>query len=279
MNIRDIPVPQTCRRVRFPPLFFNTFWPFVTPDPRSDAAVRPWMEEGPYPRFVCNSLILDIMKEEKDPERIYQRFRNIRIKDKVDLDRLHALTMAKIRGLDRSCDIGVGDFIEQNFQKAMLFRVQIHPGGPLLAHLCEEVFRALGFSNALSQDRLDELRRFRGLGSYDAPIHPEIIDHFGLEWARQLSYYHFAEGCFSHDDYIRRYIRLDWTPVFYIARHLISKGLLLEAEGLLVEVAKRPNVPSSVFAKLGDVRNQLGWKDAARAAFVAAAYAPHSQHL
>jgi hypothetical protein len=274
----DIPVPPNCRRLRFPPLFMNTLWPFATRDPRSEAAMRDWIEEGPYPQWICNSLILDIMKEEKDPDRVYERFCAIRIKDKVDLDRLHELTLAKIRGLDRDSDVTVGDFIEHNFSTLPLFRVQVHPAGPLLRYLCEEVFRALDLSGAISQERLDELQNFRGLGKYDAPIHPEIIEHFGLDWARNLSHCHFAEGYFSYDEFIRRYIRFDWTPLIYIGVHLAAKELLLEAEAVLAEAARRQRAPSSAFHALGNVRQRLGWADAARAAFVAAAYAPRSVH-
>ncbi|HTY67225.1 MAG TPA: WcbI family polysaccharide biosynthesis putative acetyltransferase [Rhizomicrobium sp.] len=277
-HFRDIPVPPNCRRLRFPPPFMNTLWPFVASDPRSDSAVRPWIEEGPYPRYVCNSLILEIMKEEKDPARVYERFNAIRIKDRVDLDRLHALTMAKIRGLDRDSDVRLGDFIERNFQTRRLFHMQIHPAGPVLRYICEEIFGALGFLNALPEGHLDEIEHGRGPGAYDAPIHPEIIEHFGLEWARDLSYCHFAEGYFSYDEFIRRYIRFDWTPLLYIGAHLAARDMLLEAEAILVEAARRPHAPSSVFHKLGNVRQRLGWPDAARAAFVAAAYAPRSFH-
>jgi len=277
-QFRDVPIPENCRRIRFPPPFMNTLWPFVAPDPRSEGAVRDWIEEGPYPRYVCNSLILEIMKDEKDPERIYERFKAIRIKDKVDLDRLHSLTMSKIRGLDRESDIRLGDFVERNFVTRQLFHMQIHPAGPVLRYLWEEILRALGLSDAFPQERLEEIEYARGPGAYDAPIHPEIIEHFGLDWARDMSYCHFGEGYFSHDEFIRRYIRFDWTPLLYIGAHLAAKDLLLEAEGVLVEAARRPNAPSSVFHKLGQVYQRLGWTDATRSALVAASRAPRSFH-
>jgi hypothetical protein len=275
-NMREAPIPANCRRVRFPPLFMNTLWPFATLDPRSESWRRPWMVEGPYPAYVSNRLILEIMQEEKNPDRVYERFTSIRIRDRVDLDRLHALTMAKIRGLDRDSDLPMGEFIDREFRRTNLFHAQIHPAGPLLAYLSQQAFRALGLADLFSDDRLRTLSEDRGLGNCDGPIHPEIIEHFGLEWAPNLSYAHFSEGYFTYDEFIRRYIRFDWIPTYYIAGHLSSLNMLHEAEALLVEVARRPNAPSSVFNLLGDIRRRLGWTEPARAAFIAAAYAPRT---
>src|SRR5205807_2249432 len=107
-DMRNLPVPAECRRIRFPPLFMNTLWPFIAADQRSERYRFPWMVEGPYPKYVCNRLILELMQEETDPERVYRRFCDMRIAELVDLDRLHQLAMSKIRSLDRDSDIMFG---------------------------------------------------------------------------------------------------------------------------------------------------------------------------
>lgn len=208
-TLNAVPVPSGSRRVRFPPLFMNTLWPFIALDPRNEVLRSASNPEGPYPKYVCNRLILDIMKEERDPDKVYERFTAIRIKDHVDLDRLHQLTMAKIRALDLESDIRVAGYVERNFAAKRLFLMQIHPNGPMLRHLCEGVFEALGLLDAPAVARLGEIEEREGIGGYDAPVHPDIVEHFGLAWARGLTYRHYSAGCFDYDTFIKRYIRFE----------------------------------------------------------------------
>jgi hypothetical protein len=272
--LKEIPTPPGCRRVRFPPLFMSTLWPFMARDPRSEVAMKPWCNEGPYPAYISNRLILEILRDEKDLDRVYERFMAIKIKDHVDLDRLHDLTMLKIRRLDRESDVVVGNFIESSFTSKRLFLVQIHPAGPMLRHFYEETFRCLDLKPP--PERPAELEASRGIGSYDAPIHPDIVEHFGLTWAQGLKYRHYAEGHFSYEEFIRRYIRFEWTMLFYLGVHLAQdNSRLLEAEVLLNEAALRPNAPARFFQELGKVRERLGWTDHARRTYALAAYAPH----
>src|SRR5579863_8535833 len=120
--------------------------------------------------------------------------------------------------------------------------MQIHPAGPMCRHLCSEIFAALDIVERAASDILADIEGWRGVGSYDAPIHPEIIDHFGLGWAGDLKYRQHAEGCFTHDEFVRRYIRLEWTPAYYRGVHLAAQNRLREAEGLLIEaVAVNPS--------------------------------------
>jgi hypothetical protein len=273
-GLHDVPLPAACRRIRFPPLFMNTLWPFAAPDPRSEAQKRPWHVEGPYPAAVCNRLILEIMREERDPERVFQRFMATPIRQKVDLDRLHHLMLAKMKALDCDSDIRFAEFVSANFATKRLFRAQLHPTGTMIRHLCSEVFRCLEIAPHLTEAILAEFEMSRGIGGYDAPIHPEIVAHFGLTWVNGLSYRHFAEGYFTHDEFIRRYIRLEWTPHYYLGLHLFANNQLLEAESLLTLATQRPGATSTYFRRLAQIREGLGWTEQAHAAQQAATSAP-----
>ena len=274
--LNEIPIPPGCRRIRFPPLFLNTLWPFVARDPRNEVCMKPWCNEGPYPGHISNRLILEIMREEKDPDRVYERFMNTKIKDRVDLDRLHKLTMTKIRALDRESDVTVADFIDGSMASTRLFLVQIHPAGPTLRRLYEEILRCLDIE--APSERLLEIEASRGIGGYDAPIHPEIVEHFGLSWARGLKYRHYAEGSFTYEEFIRRNIRFEWTMLFYLGVHLArDDSRLVEAEALLNQATLKPNASSQFFVELGKVRERLGWKDQARRAYLRAAHARQSE--
>lgn len=273
-GLDQVPLPEGARRIRFPPLFLNSLWPFIANDKRSDALCRPWMIEGPYPKYVCNRLLLDILKEEPDPDRAWERFAAIRLRDKVDLDRLHALTMAKIRGLDRDCDIPVGDFIDKNFTRQQLFFMQLHPAPALLQYLFAYAGHMLGLPDALLVEQVGQVEH--GIGGYHAPIHPEIVEHFGLTWARGLTYRHYSEGWFTHEEYMKRNIRLEWNEPFYAAAHVAREGKLEEAETALAELVRRPGAPAAYFRQLAQVYQKLGKRTEALQALAAAEHAPRS---
>lgn len=273
-DLKEFPVPQGVQRVRFPPLFLNTLWPFVATDPRNKATIRPWRIEGAYPRAMANRLIIELMREENDPERVYEKYMAIRIADRVDLDRLHGLALSKIHALDRDSDIVVGEFVERNFTTLRLFVEQLHPTGPLLRHFCEQAFRHLGLPDAVAAPRLAEIEGRIGLGAFEAPVHPQIVEHFKLDWARGLTYRYFSEGNFTHEEFVRRYIRFEWAELFYVGWLLARQGKFLEAEAVLREAAKRPRAPVTFFQALGTVRQKLGWIELAAEAYAAAKSAP-----
>lgn len=265
-DLKDIPLPPGCRRFRFQPLFMNTLWPFVWEDPRNASTRAPALGEGAYPKGLCNRLIGELLREESDPERVYQRFMEIRIRDKVDLDRLHALTLGKIRALDRDSDIMFGDVIESRFATERLFLMYLHPNGPLLRYLCQEAFRLLDVPADQAIGRLAVLESYK-LGTYEAPIHPEIVEHFGLKWAEGLKYRHHDDGAFTHGEFVQRYIRFDYAREYYLGASFARQGNFPEAFALLGTAIQRPNAPAKFFEEYGRVSSKLGYQDIARAAF------------
>jgi hypothetical protein len=231
----NLDIPSSCRRIRFPPLFMTTLWPFVALDARNAPTMLPAHMEGAYPNFLANRLILQLLADGHPSETVYERFRAIRIGDVVDLDRLHRLTMSKIRKLDQDADLPMAALIEAGFTRERLFTMQLHPSGTLCAHLARSVLGALGV--ATDAPRLERLlhaiARWPGIGGYDAPIHPEIVEHFGLEWADGLTYRYFEEGFFDFETCMRRYIAFEHVPEFRFAAELERTGDLVNAEAAL----------------------------------------------
>lgn len=230
-----IPFPATCRRIRFPPLFMTTLWPFVVPDPRNTATILAAHIEGAYPRFLGNRLILQLLAEERDPEVVFRRFMDIRIADVVDLDRLHKLTLSKLRALDRDADLPVAPIVEQGFTRERLFVMQLHPSGAMFAHLCRSVLDAVGvpIAGPRMERLIGAIARWPGIGNYDAPIHPQIVEHFGLEWARDLTYRYYEEGHFDFETSMRRYIDFTHIQEYRFAAEAERCGDLALAEAVL----------------------------------------------
>jgi tetratricopeptide (TPR) repeat protein len=226
--------PETCRRIRFPPLFMTSLWPFVAIDPRNQATILPAQAEGAYPNFLANRLIMQLMADDPAPDAVFDRFMATRIRDTVDLDRLHRLSLSKLRKLDQESDVTIGDIVEAGFTRERLFVMQLHPTGAMFARLLRRLLDALGTPHTPDTTRLlDAIARWPGIGNYDAPIHPQIAEHFGLQWADGVRYRYFEEGSFDFESCIRRYIAFEHIREFAFAAELERLGDLVHAEAAL----------------------------------------------
>jgi tetratricopeptide (TPR) repeat protein len=222
-------LPASCRKVALAPSFLNSFWPFVTQDDRNDLHPTPLLGQS-YPKYLCNRFILDFLRQGDAPEVACQRFLEMDIRSVVDLDRLHEISLAQLRGLEREKDITLAGFIADNFASRRLFLMPLHPSGNMFAELCRQMIGIIGLRPSPAIDQLmDDLRRFRGVGPYEVPIHPQVADHFGLQWARDLRYRHFHEGDFSHNELALRYARFDFGYGYYQGLQLLRVGRKAEA--------------------------------------------------
>jgi len=259
----SIAFPASCRRIRFPPLFLTTLWPFVALDARNAPTILPAQMEGAYPNFLANRLVLQLMSEGASPETVLERFLATRITDVVDLDRLHRLTMSKIRKLDQDSDIKVAGLIDAGFTRERLFTMQLHPSGAMCSRVARALLDAIGVATAEARVErlLDAVARWSGIGNYDAPIHPQIVEHFGLEWAHGLSYRYFDEGYFDFETSTRRYIGFDHIPELRFAAELERCGDLVNAEAALRRGIELHSKVPHLHMRLGlllEKQNRLG---------------------
>lgn len=238
-------LPASCKIIRYPAAFLLSFWPFVIDDPRNPPAVRPTLSEGPYPRAVTNRLLLAFLVNGDSPETAAARFLDLDVSKFEDFDRVHVLSLSILRSIEKDSDFVISDFIERSFQRERLFQVSLHPTGVLLAELTRMMIEAIGVKPSVAVDALlQRMRAFPGVGAYDAPVHPAIAAHFKVTWADGLLYRHFAEGSFTHDEYVRRYARFDYTPDHYEGLRLMDEGRPREAAGFLERaVNQNPGSP------------------------------------
>jgi tetratricopeptide (TPR) repeat protein len=260
-------LPSGCRKVTLAPSFLNSFWPFVTRDERNDRHPSPLGDI--YPNHLCNRLILDFLRQGDAPEVACRRFLETDIRPLVDLDRLHEIGLAQLRRLERGKDITLAGFIADHCVSQRLFLMPLHPTGNLFAELCRQMVEIIGLRpSAGIRDLLDDLRQFHGVGAYDAPIHPQVAEHFGLKWADGLRYRHFHEGDFSHDELALRYARFDFGSGYYEGLHLFRIGQSARALERFAEAARvnpRSRYIALTFARLaldmGKIEEALGALD------------------
>ena len=218
-------LPAGCKVVRFPPGIVLSLWPFVMDDPRNPPAIMPTLAEGPYPRPLTNRFILDNLAKGDSAETAAARFLDLDLSKYGDFDRLHALSLTLLRSIEKDCDLVLADFVERSMQKERLFLSPGHPTGIVFAQIIGQMIDAIGLKPSGTVDALlQRLRAFRGVGTYEAPIHPAVSAHFGLLWTDDLVYRHFQEGSFTHDEYVRRFARFAYTPDYYEGIRLLDEG-------------------------------------------------------
>lgn len=244
-------LPVSCRTVRFPPLILNSLWPFVVPDPRNRPSAI--CHEGPYPAYLGNRLILDLLREETCPERVLDKFLEIKIADVCDPGRIHELSLNGLRRLEQKTDVAISGFIDARFRTERLFLMPIHPTGALCRELCRLMAACLELPLPHSElaRRLSLVGRHHGVGSYDAPIHPQIAAFFGLEWADGLLYRHHEDGRYSFEDFMLRYIKFEHTPEYFEGVAHAKRGLWAAAERCFRTAVTRNDRSAAYHALLG----------------------------
>ncbi|MBF0154801.1 MAG: hypothetical protein HQL64_13755 [Magnetococcales bacterium] len=185
----DEAIPASCRIVRYPMLSCELLWPSYMDPPKP----LPFNIDSNRRRSHGDRLLHSLLRRNLPPRQTLADYLATDLHQWVDLDRARELYFEKLRHLDREVDIPVADFIEANFQHRQLFVDSFHPHHLLLLHMA---YRALQAGGLDIDSHIDEAP-IMDL-SVTHPIHPQVIDHFGLTWVSPSSRY----GFFSPKPYL-----------------------------------------------------------------------------
>ena len=101
--------------------------------------------------------------------------------------------------------------MEANFRQERLFRSAGHPEFRLLRHLAVTLFRQMGADStvlSLIETRLTPTNM--PVQPDFAPLHPSVIEHFSLSFVTKETKYRLWDDEITFEDYVRRYLTLDW---------------------------------------------------------------------
>jgi len=192
--------PSHCRRLRLPVLWLKSLWPLQCADPRN---VRTPQDVGKHP--YGDGLVVRLMKEYTDPEEVLKRYFDTDITTMFDLDRLHEMFMADAVASDQLADIPFAAMLEANFRKTRLFDTINHPSHQLNVHLRDIVARFI-----LEGEAVADLQPVpEPMPMTQVPIHPQLIEHFKLEWtSREATHLYFGRPL-TFEQYLRAYIAFE----------------------------------------------------------------------
>ncbi len=234
-----------CRQIRYPTLWLKLLWPTYAVDPRNKPEPEfPW---GRYP--YGDRLVMKLLAEGVSPEELPKRYAETDLNTIVNLARFTEMSLAEMRFNDQQSDIAITPFIENNFRKRKLFGAVNHPTFLILDQLYLGLVSAL-LDTPIPKDAALPANAVDTLGSEEVPLHPQIIGHHQLEWARPEMKWRYHSAFLALPEYIRAYaafepIAIAETPALWLARaqQAIDHKDLSEAQRLLLEgFSKFPGV-------------------------------------
>ena len=253
-------LPATCRQIRYPTLWLKLLWPTYAVDPRNKPEKDfPW---GRYP--YGDRLVMKLLEQNVAPADLAKRYVDTDLNTIVNLDRFSKMSLAELKFNDQQSDIAITPFIEANFRQRKLFGTVNHPTYLVLNQIYHAVESML-LERPTPANPAMPANATALLGAQETPLHPQIIQHFKLEWAQPGMKWLYHSQFLTLEEYLPAYasftaIPLGATPQLWLTRtqQTLAQKNFGEAEILLLEAAAQfPKVPE-LLQYLGVLKAQQG---------------------
>ncbi|WP_338575700.1 WcbI family polysaccharide biosynthesis putative acetyltransferase [Brevundimonas olei] len=193
-------LPSGVALVRYPAALLGWHWPLMPPRSRTaDRSPR----EALFPYTIRDSLVDSLKAKGVTKDELLDAYFSVDLTKRFPLSRLMKIQMEKARQIDAMSDFSIAD----RMIEGRTMRTANHPDGPLMAFIMTEVIERLPFESDVKDaalERAPEWERGPGIQAVEAPIHPQVIDHFGLEWARNRKWTFWYEGDFTFEEHLLR---------------------------------------------------------------------------
>lgn len=197
-------LPADCIRVPLFSISLPTFWPFYF----KDAAIRKGRTGGISPDyFPCgDSFLTRRIKAGAAFEDIVQEYLALDVNCVVPLDAWRDANLANLRQKEQGSVMRISDYVDERFATERCFWVLNHPTNSVIRVVVDQVLEALEL-NVMDKETGDEFAAKPGLGSIiDHPVHPSIIEHFGLTYLGPDHRYKHYEQSLSFEAWTRLYV-------------------------------------------------------------------------
>ena len=207
-------VSADCRRIPYPMALAPFYWPYAT-EPHIHNRLfdfAPHLPAGPWGAEGGDSYLNRMVARGVPTEEAVSTYLTRDIARDTNLDRMTELHLAAQRQRDEIAGIDMAGIIEAYFTKEMLFETRGHPHRRLFAAMAEGVFLRLGIPKAAVEEALGRLPPPWCPGHPITPMHPRLIEHFGLRWiAPEATYFDGWGGLVTFREWCHRYMEFDWN--------------------------------------------------------------------
>jgi len=201
-------LPTDCRTVCLPMISWRVFWPYT---PKTEKELRKY----PY----SDAYVLDLIRQGHTKEQVIKQYLQLDVDKHIDLEDVYQKNIAYLDSSHNTRDIRITDYIVDNFTKRELFFSYNHPHKDILLQVANEILNITGRQSLKSKD----VENLPSLGEdFQMPIHPAIVDFFGLEfytpettvsqYGEQVNFYRYLEN----------YVDSEMLPT--TSRHDYKKG-------------------------------------------------------
>ncbi len=225
---------------RFPMVLQAYLWPYAH-EPHVHNAPEPPLPDGPYPGQLSDSFLNRLITNGVAPEEALERYLGHDIVKAAHLDRLFELHMELQRDRDARTGFDLSSLMEADFRSEALFMSPHHPNARLFGVLMSQLFDKMGVDAETTRLALHSMLK-APFPSGELPLHPGVVRHFGLRFADDQTRYTFhAEGRFTFEEYVLRYMRYAHNYELRKGMYLIHHGDLAGAvESLDIALQKSP---------------------------------------
>jgi hypothetical protein len=187
---------------------------------------------------------------------------------RMQLDRRFEIAMARQEERDRETGFDIAAIVRCHFRDEYLFRSQGHPQLRIMRHLALTFFQAVEAGADAIDCLLANLTESNFPSEPDfAPIHPAVIEHFGLGFVDSESRFALWDECETFGDHAYRYLGLGFNQAieeglaayhrddFAAAAERLLDGLSrsprsARAHAALAEIGKRLDRPPNAIAHM-----------------------------
>jgi hypothetical protein len=201
-------LPPDCLRITFPSVDFNLLWPLDCINVFNDAPTTefPW---GHFP--YGDRVVVESVKRGESADEVIGHYLESARGLLPNLDRFATLEYARLRARDEKCEVKFADFVIENFRDTNLFWCVNHPTLPALTELCHRLVAAVNERSmvpfkASIAETVAKLDPEGPLGFLHVPIHPAVVEHFGLRWypRDEGQYYGIRGSRLTYGEYLKK---------------------------------------------------------------------------
>lgn len=227
------------RQFRFPTLWLKMLWPTNAVDSRNRAE-----PDFPWGRFANGDrLILKFLAEGVPVEDMPRRYLESDLNKIVNLDRYREMTLAELRYIDKQSDVAMAPTIESLVTQRRLFATINHPTFLLLERISQAIASALldrPAPQALAESELST----DYIGSEEVPLHPQVIEHYRIAWAKPGMRWRFRSAFLTIEEYVKANASFLAIPGTHSAQQAMARanqavqlGQVAEARRILLQAA------------------------------------------
>lgn len=207
---------------RFPLILAGFLWPFANEPHVHNVPERP-ISDGPYPSQMSDSYLNRLIRKGLTPEQALEEYLALDIARYAHLDRMTELYLDRQRERDAATGFAIAGEIEKGFRIERMFLTAEHPDARLFGIVAAQLFAQMAVPADVTANALETLIR-SPFPPTELPLHPGVIDHFGLTFATPETRYRFLdEGLFTFAEYVLRYMRYENNPVLRTAVYMAGR--------------------------------------------------------